>query len=150
MITMRKGLIAILAMTLVLGLVGYTVAQQETQHPCEGRHMMGEGHMGRHHMGHMGDHGRMGPGMGMMGPMGGGMGMMGPMMGSPEIMGTMMSIHGDIMSLTGEMMQKYGATKGQMTPELRQQMNREMLEQMGEILTKHGNVLKQRAKSAGK
>jgi hypothetical protein len=147
---MRKGLVATMALTLVLGFVGYTVAQQVSKNPPGGRLMVAGEPMGRHHMGHMGDHGRMGPGMGMMGPMGGGMGMMGPMMGSPEIMGTMMSIHGDIMSLTGEMMQKYGATMGQMTPELRRQMQQQMMEQMGEILTKHGNVLKQRAKAAGK
>ena len=147
---MRKGLIATMGLILVLGFVGYTVAHQVSKNPREGRLMIAGEPMGRHHMGPMGGQGMMGPGMGMMGPMGRGMGMLGPMMGSPEIMGTMMSIHGDIMSLTGEMMQKYGATMGQMTPELRQQMHREMLEQMGEILTKHGNALKQRAKTAGK
>jgi Spy/CpxP family protein refolding chaperone len=61
---MRKGLIAILALTLVLGFVGYTVAQQETQNPCGGGHMMGQAHMGRHHMGPMGGQGMMGQGMG--------------------------------------------------------------------------------------
>ncbi len=39
---------------------------------------------------------------------------------------------------------------GQMTPELRQQMQQEMLERMGEILSKHGTALKERAKAAGK
>ncbi|MFQ5814260.1 MAG: hypothetical protein ACE5I2_13875, partial [Anaerolineae bacterium] len=60
------------------------------------------------------------------------------------------SIHGDIMSLNGKMMQKYGRAMGQMTPELRLQMQQEMLERMGEILTKHGTALKERAKAAGK
>ena len=50
----------------------------------------------------------------------------------------------------GRMMQQYGATMGQMTPELQQQMQKQMLEQMGEILTKHGAALKQKAEAAGK
>ncbi len=58
---MRKGLMATLALTLVLGFVGYTVAQQG------GRHMTGQGQMGRQQMGPMGGQGMMGPGMG--GPM---------------------------------------------------------------------------------
>jgi hypothetical protein len=48
------------------------------------------------------------------------------------------------------MMQKYGGTTDRMTPELRQQMQREMMERMGEILTKHGSALKERAKAVGK
>lgn len=48
------------------------------------------------------------------------------------------------------MMQKYGRAMAQMTPGLQQQMRREMLGRMGEILTKHGTVLKERAKAAGK
>jgi hypothetical protein len=48
------------------------------------------------------------------------------------------------------MMQKYGGAMGQMTPELRQQMQQEMLERMGNILTKHGKALQERAKAAGK
>lgn len=123
---MRKGLIVTLVLILVLGLVGYTVAQYGPQNP--GRHMMGQGQMG---------------------PMGG-QGMMGPMMGSPEIMGTMMSIHGEMMSLMGEMMQNYGGAMGQMTPELRQKMHQEMMKRMGDILTKHGRTLQQRAKAAGR
>lgn len=95
---MRKGLIATLAVTLVLVFIGYTLAQQVPHSPGRGQHMMGQR-------------------QGMMGP-----GTMGPMMGSPEIMGTMMSNHGEIMSLMGEMMQKYGGAMGQMTPELRQKM----------------------------
>jgi hypothetical protein len=79
--------------------------------------------------------------MGMMGS-----GMMG-MMGSPEIMGSMMSIQGEMMSLMGQMMQRYGNAIWQMSPEDQQKMNREMLEGMGEILTKHGAALKGRAKS---
>ena len=90
--------------------------------------MMGEGSMG---------------GPGMMGP-----GMMGPMMRIPEVMGTMMSIHGEVMTLMGEMMQKYGIE--QMTPERRQQMKWEILEQMGEIFTRRGKAMKERAKAGGK
>ena len=123
---MRKGLIAAGVMILVLGFAGFTLAHEMTR---GGRHMMGGGQKGQH--------GMMGPGMG-------------PMMSSPEIMGTMMSIHGEIMSLMGKMMQKYGHTMGQMTPELRQQMQQEMLNRMGEILTKSGMALKEKAKAAGK
>ncbi len=137
---MRKGLIATLVLTLVLGFVGCATAQQEPQSPGRSRHMMGQGQMGRQQMGPMGGQGMMGPGMGMMGPM----------KSSPEVMGTMMSIHGEIMSLMGEMMQKYGRAMGQMTPELRQQMHQEMLERMGEIFTRHGTALKEKAKAAGK
>lgn len=136
---MRKGLMTALALILVLGLAGYTVAQRGPQP------MMGHGQMGP-----MSGHGMMGEGMMGMGRgmgMGSGTGMMGPMMGSPEIMGTMMSIHGEIMTLMGEMMREHGpAMMGEMTPELRQQM----LERMGNILTKHGGALKERAKAAGK
>jgi len=137
---MRKGLIATLAMTLVLAFVGYTVAQQG---PGRGRHMMEQGQMGGQQMGPMSGQGMMGPGMGMMG---GGMGMM----GSPQMMGTMMSMRGEMMSLMGEMMQKYGGAMGQMTPELRQKMHQDMMGRMGEILIKHGRALKERAKAAGK
>ena len=149
---MRKGLIATLALTLVFGLAGYTLAQQG---PPGGRPGMGPGQMGPGMMGQTGPGmwGQMGPGMmggwggyGMMGP---GMGMMGPMMGSPEIMGTMMSIHGEIQSLMGQMMQKYGTTV-QTSPEQQQQIQKEMMEGIGDILTKHGNALRQRAKAAGK
>ena len=69
---MRKGLIAILAVTLVLGFIGYTLAQQAPHNPGRGQHMMGQGQMGP-----MGGQGMMGPGTGMMGPM----------MGSPQMMG---------------------------------------------------------------
>ena len=133
---MRKALMAILALTLVLGFVGYTVAQQA-------RHPMGQGQMGRQQMGPMGGQGMTGPGMGMIG---GDMGMM----GSPQMMGAMMSMRGEMMSLMGEMMQKYGGATGQMTPELRQKMHQEMMGRMGEILIKHGRALKERAKAAGK
>ncbi len=77
-------------------------------------------------------------------------GMMGPMMRSPQIMGTMMSIHGEIISLMGEMMQKYVGAMGKMSPELRQKMQQEMMERMGEILTRHGTALKEKAKAGGK
>ncbi len=144
---MRKGLVATMGLILVLGFVGYTVAHQVSKNPREGRLMIAGEPMGRHHMGPMSGQGMMGPGMGMMG---GGMGMMGPMMGSPQMMGTMMSIRGEMMTLMGEMMQKYGGAEGQMTPELRQQMQQQMMERMGEILTKHGTALKEKAKAAGK
>lgn len=178
---MRKGLVAIWGFTVILGLAGYTFAQQAPQNPCAGQQMMQQGQMGR--QGQMGSQGQMGPGGGMMGPgmmgqtgqqgqigpgmgmgpgmMGGGMGMMGmgpgmgmgmmgPMMGSPEIMGTMISIHGEIQSVMGQMMQKYGRAMESATPELPQQMQKEMMERIGEILTKHGAALKERAKAAGK
>ncbi len=137
---MRKGLIVTVALTLVLVLVGYTLAQQRPQNLGQSRRMMGQGQMDPHAMTHMGHHGMMDPGMGMMGPM----------MRSPEIMGTMMSIHGEVMTLTGEMIRRYGTAMGEMTPELRQQMHKEMLERMGEILTKHGTALTEKAKTAVK
>jgi hypothetical protein len=149
---MRKGLIATLALTLVFGLAGYTLAQHG---PPGGRQGMGPGQMGPG----MGVQGPMAPGMGgggqmggqgMMGMMGQAMEMMGPMMSSPEIMGTMMSVHGEITNLMGEMMQKYGGAMDQMTPEVRQKMQQEMMGRMGDILTKHGAALKERAKAAGK
>ena len=62
----------------------------------------------------------------------------------------MMSVHGEIQSLMGQMMQKYGRALESMTPELQQQMQKEMMERMGDILTKHGTTLKERAKAAGK
>jgi len=92
--------------------------------------------------------GMMGPGMmgsGMMGMVGPGMGMM----GSPEIMESMMSIGGEMMGLMGRMMRRYGNALWQMTPEVQQQMNKEMLEGMGEVLTKQGAALKERAKAIG-
>src|SRR3989304_4808304 len=121
---MRKGLMASLALTLVLGFVGYTLAQQappQRQMGPQGpmspgpgtQGQMGPG-MGPGMMGQMGGQGMMGEGMGM----GRGMGMMGPMMNSPEIMGTMMSLHGEIQTLMGQMMQKYGRAMETMTPEL--------------------------------
>src|SRR3972149_3361924 len=112
---MRKGLMASLALTLVLGFVGYTLAQQAPPQRQMGPSPGMGGPMGP------GTQGQMGPGM-----MGEGMGMMGPMMNSPEIMGTMMSIHGEVMSLMGQMMQKYGRAMETMTPELQQQMQKEM------------------------
>lgn len=124
---MRKGLIAAGLSIVVLVFGGSSVAYQGSR---------GGGHMGGYHMG---------PGTGMMGPS-----MMGPMMGSPEVMGTMMSIHGEIMSLMGEMMQKYGRAADQMTPELRDQMQREVIGRMGDILTRHGTALKERAKALAK
>lgn len=128
---MRQGLIAAGILIVVLVFGGSSVAYEA------GR---GGWHMGGYHMGQ-----GMGPGTGMMGPS-----MMGPMMGSPEVMGTMMSIHGEIMSLMGEMMQKYGRAGEQMTPELREQMQREVIGRMGDILTKHGTALKERAKAPRK
>ena len=115
--------------------------------------MMDPGWSGAYGMGP----GMMGPGMGMMGPgmmgsgwgMGPGMGMMGPMMhsimGSPQMMGLMMSMHGDMMALMGRMIQRYG---GEQSPEAQQKMRTEMLQEMGDILIKHGNRLKETAKAS--
>lgn len=80
--------------------------------------------------------------------MGGGMG--GFMMGSPEIMGTMMSLRGEMMSLMGQMMQKYGASMWQATPDIQKQMQKGILERMGEVFSKRGLALKKRAESLGK
>jgi hypothetical protein len=95
--------------------------------------------------------GMMGPGMGMAGGFGPGMGMMGPMMhsimGSPQMMGFMMSMHGDMMAVMGRMIQRYG---GDESPEVQQKMRTEMLQEMGDILVKHGNRLKESAKSSGR
>ena len=135
---MRKGLIATVVFIAVLIFGGFSSAR-EHQMDRGGRHLRGGGEKGHH--------GMMEPGMGMMGP---GMGMMGPMMGSPEIMGTMMAIHGEIMILMGEMMQKYGRAMDQMTPEVRQQMQREVLERLGGILAKQGKALQERAKAGGR
>lgn len=122
--------------------------------PWMGPGMMGWGMMGPggHGMGPWG----MGPGMMMGGPgmmgfgrggfMGPGMGMMGGMMRSPELMGTMMAIHGDTMSLMGRMVEKYGSTTGPLTAEAQSQMRRDLMENMGDILIKHGTALKNRAK----
>jgi len=61
-----------------------------------------------------------------------------------------MSIHAEVMSLMGQMMEKYGSAVGQVSPELQQKMQKEMLERMGEVLTKHGVALKEKAKAAAK
>ena len=79
-----------------------------------------------------------------------GMGQMGPEIGAPEIMGAMMSMHAEIMSTMGQMMQKYGNAIGQASPELQQKMQKEMMERMGEILTQHGASMMERAKTVGK
>jgi len=50
----------------------------------------------------------------------------------------------------GQMMQKFGNAMGQASPENQQKMQKEMMEQMGEILTKYGASLKKRAKTIGK
>jgi len=172
---MQKTVFGALVLILLLGLTGYSLAQRGSGH---GPQMMRQGQMGPQGqqepgvgmvgpMGPgMGGWGQMGPGMwgpgmmgqGMIGPgmgmMGSGMmGMMGPgmgMMGSPEILGFMMSIRGEIMSLIGQMMQRYGIAIWQMTPEIQQKMNREMLVGLGYILTKHGAALKERAEAVGK
>ena len=161
---MQKGIIAALGVILLVGSYSFTSAQRGSGGP--GRHMMGQDQrsprwqqgpgMGMSDQtggpwGHMGPGagmwGHMGPGM--MGHMRSGMGMKG-MMGSAEIMGSMMSIRGEMMSLMGQMMHKYGIAMWQMTPEVQQQMNKEMLEGRAEILTKHGAALKERAKAVGK
>jgi len=46
-------------------------------------------------------------------------------------------------------MQRYGNALWQITPELQQKMNKEMLQWTGEILTKYGAALKERAKAIG-
>jgi len=159
---MQKGIIAALVVILLVGSYAYTQAQRGP----DGRGMMGQGQMSRRWQqgpgmgmsdqtggpwGHMspgaGMWGHMSPGM--MGHMRSGMGMKG-MMGSPEIMGSMMSIRGGMMSLMGQMMQRYGNALWQITPELQQKMNKEILKGMGEILTKHGAALKERAEAVGK
>jgi len=114
-----------------------------------GAYGMGPGMMGSG-WGMMGP-GMMGPGMGMGGGFGPGMGMMGPMMhsimGSPQMMGLMMSMHGDMMALMGRMIQRYG---GEQSPEVQQKMRTEMLQEMGDIFVKHGNRLKENAKTSGR
>ena len=164
---MQKTVFGALVLILLIGLTGYSLAQRGSGH---GPQMTRQGQMGPGMGGQAGPgawgqmgsssgmwgpgmmgQGMMGPGMGMMGS--GMMGMMDPgmgVMGSPEIMGSMMSIQGEMMSILGQMMQRYGNALWQITPELQQKMNREMLEGMGEILTKHGAVLKERAKAVGK
>lgn len=111
--------------------------------------MMGQG-MGMMGGGMMGP-GMMGPGMGMGGGFGPGMGMMGSMMssimGSPQMMGLMMSMHGDMMALMGQVIQRYGAEQ---SPEAQQKMRTEMLQGMGDIFLKHGNRLKENAKTSGR
>jgi len=157
---MRRGIVAALIAVLLVGFYAYSQAQRGPG--GSGRHMMGQGPMGPRWqqgpgMGMSdqtgGPSGYMGPGAGMWGHMGPGMmGKMGPgmgMMGSPEIMGSMMSIRGEMMNLMGQMMQRYGNAIWQITPELQQKMNKEMLERMGAILTKHGAALKERAKAIG-
>ncbi|NIO06942.1 MAG: hypothetical protein GTO40_02720 [Deltaproteobacteria bacterium] len=113
-----------------------------------GPHMMGPGmggwgSMGPGMMGHMGPHMM---GSGMMSMMGSGMGMM----GSTEIMGAMISIRGEMMSLMGMMMQEHGTAMWQMTPEVRQQIQKEMMDGMGKILIKYGKLLQERAKTSDK
>jgi len=132
---MQKTVFGALVMILLLGLTGYALAQHGSDH---GPQMMRQGQMGS-------SSGMWGPGMMGQGMMGPGMGMM----GSPEIMGSMMSIRGEMMNLMGQMMQRYENALGQIAPELQQKMNKEMLEWMGEILTKHGAALKERAKAIG-
>ena len=61
-----------------------------------------------------------------------------------------MSIRGEMMSLMGLMMRRYGNVMWQMTPEVQQQMQKEMMERMGAILTKYGTSLKERAKAGSK
>jgi hypothetical protein len=125
-----------------------------------GAGMMGPGMM----MGRgMGMGGGFGPGMGMMGAghmmgpgmmnhgMGGGfehgMGMMGSLMGSPQMTGMMMSLRGDMMSVMGQMMQKYGGDESQ---DAQDKMHKEMVQRMGDVMIKHGNLLKENAKTLGR
>jgi hypothetical protein len=59
----------------------------------------------------------------------------------------MMSMHGDMMALMGRMIQRYG---GEQSPEAQQKMRTEMLQEMGDILIKHGNRLKETAKASAR
>ena len=170
---MQKRGIITLAVVFVLGVGGYAIAQQMRPGPYMGSQMMvesaggraaqavpgpgimGPGIMGQGMWGQAGS-GMMGRGMmgsGMMGMMGRGMmggGMRGFMTGSPEIVGAMMSLRGEMMSLMGQMMQKYGASMWQPTPDMRKQMQKEMLERTGEVFSGQGSALKKRADSVGK
>jgi hypothetical protein len=103
-------------------------------------------------------HGMMGQGMGMMGGemmrpgmTGQGIGMMNPMMGavmrSPQMVGLMMSLHGEMMALMGRMIQRYG---DEQSPETQQKMRAEMLQEMGDILVKHGTRMKDTAETSGR
>ncbi len=115
--------------------------------PRQGEFEMGGQQMGQGWQGY--------PGMGMGGPSGPwmwsptgpGMGMMGSLMGSPQMTGMMMSLRGDMMTLTGQMVQRYG---GDRSRDAWQKMHKEMVEQMGEIMIKHGNLLKESAKTLGR
>jgi hypothetical protein len=169
---MQNKVIVTVLVALLLGFGGYILVQ------AQGGPMMGQGQrtpqgqagpgpgmwgqwgqMGPGAWGHMGPGGMWGPmgsgPWGHMGPggwshMGPGIGMMGGMIDSPEIMGTMMAIRGDIMSLMGQMMQKYGNAYGEMTPDQWREMQKDTLERMGDILAKHGAALKAKAKEVGK
>ena len=63
------------------------------------------------------------------------------------MMGFMMSMHGDMMAAMGRVIQRNG---GDESPEVQQKMRTEMLQEMGDILVKHGNRMKESAKSSGR
>lgn len=171
----RRSAFMSLAIVLALAVGGYAIAQQMRPGPYLGPQMMAQGGSGAETQvppgpgmwgpggwGPMG-YGMMGPGMmgpGGWGHMGHGFGMMGPgmmgggmwgsVLGSPEIMGTMLSLRGEMMSLMGRVLQKYGAAMWQMTPDVRRAVQREVLEGMGEILARQGSALKKSAAAIGK
>lgn len=90
-------------------------------------------------------------GMGMMGGMmgrgmmgGGMMRMMGPVMQNPEIMGPLMMMHGETLAAIGEISRRYEKMGGAGAPEMRDKMSRELMIRIGEILSKYGQILKEK------
>lgn len=140
---MKKGIIAIIALTLLLGIGGYTLANEEHHKSKDDDQITKQEQMSKHK-------GELKGGYGMMGMMDKGMmSMMGHVTGSNEMMGTMMSMHGEMMSHMGKMMQKHGKDMGNITPELQKQMRKEMFEKMGDIMIQHGKALKEKASVSG-
>lgn len=161
----RSRVVVSFAIVLALALGGYAIAQQMRPGPYPGPQMMAQGGAGAQtqvpRAPGMWGPGGWGPmGYGMMGPggwgyMGHGYGMMGggmwgSMLGSPEIMGTMLSLRGEMMSLMGRVLQRYGAAMWQMTPDVQRAVQRELLEGMGDILARQGSALKKSAAALGK
>lgn len=144
---MRKGLIGFLALALLLGIGGYTMARHVSKNPCGGQMMMGQDHMDEHKMGNMDAHEMMEHHMETMEH---NMDMMDDFMGSSEVIESMKSIHGEFMNHMSQMKHKYGKEMEQMSPQHQKQMRKELLEKMGGMLTKHGKTLKEKAKNTGK
>jgi len=122
----KKGLVIGLVGVLLLFSGGALWSQEEESGGQPGMGMMGGGMMGR----------------GMMG--GGMMRMMGPVMQNPEIMGTLMMMHGETLAAVGEISRRYEKMGGGGAPEMRDKMNRELMIRIGEILTKYGQILKEK------